>query len=135
MIAPADSRVSAIYEGSRKSALLPPLVANLHIAMEANAWPEASGRDLVRQWLIREMTASPNNKKTKAQWYEAAKARFRLFRTRIRYCLVRCSRSNRLKLGTTGSTPQIVAIIPAVSSRVSLFYFVGVRIDCRSVKL
>ena len=49
------------------------------LSMEANAWPEASGRDLVRQWLIREMTASPNDKKkTKAQWYEAAKARFRL---------------------------------------------------------
>jgi hypothetical protein len=49
------------------------------LAMEAKAWPEASGLDLARQWLIREMTASPNDKKkNKAQWYEAAKTRFRL---------------------------------------------------------
>jgi hypothetical protein len=49
------------------------------LAIEANAWPEASGLDLTRQWLIREMTASPNDKKkNKAQWYEAAKARFRI---------------------------------------------------------
>ena len=49
------------------------------LAIEANAWPEASGLDLARQWLIREMTASPNDKKkNKAQWYEAAKARFRI---------------------------------------------------------
>jgi hypothetical protein len=49
------------------------------LAIEANAWPEASGLDLARQWLIREMTASPNDKKkNKAQWFEVAKARFRL---------------------------------------------------------
>ncbi|WP_161855886.1 hypothetical protein [Bradyrhizobium sp. CCBAU 051011] len=51
------------------------------LAMEVSAWPEASGLDLARQWLIREMTASPNDKKmTKARWYEAAKAKFPLSR-------------------------------------------------------
>ena len=51
------------------------------LARAVNAWPQASGLDLARRWLIREMTASPIDKKmTKDQWYEAAKARFSLSR-------------------------------------------------------
>ncbi len=77
VIPPHASRGLEYYRG--RTVLIETTRFEEWLAMEANAWPEASGRDLVRQWLIREMTASPNDrKKTKAQWYEAAKATFRL---------------------------------------------------------
>jgi len=46
---------------------------------EVKTWPDASRQDLARQWLVDEMRTSPNDKKkTKAQWCEDAKARYRV---------------------------------------------------------
>jgi len=49
------------------------------LATELKTWPQSSREKLCRNWLLREMKASPADKpKTKAQWFEVAKARFKV---------------------------------------------------------
>jgi hypothetical protein len=62
-----------------RTVLIEPAEFEAWLRSEVKDWPEPSKQQLCFNWLVREMRASPNDrKKTKAQWREAAKARFRV---------------------------------------------------------
>jgi hypothetical protein len=49
------------------------------LATELKAWPQSSKEKLCRNWLLREMKASPADKrKPKAAWFAVAKAKFKV---------------------------------------------------------
>ena len=49
------------------------------IALEVQNWSEGSKRTTLLEWLVAKMRSSPTDKKkTKAQWFEEARARFRV---------------------------------------------------------